>query len=274
MRTAAATSENFSAMPRQTAPGADRDFVHARMTDKLSGRKVFNRADASGVLTSVMVRPNIEALRGGRLRQSIASAARRPAAPNVRSPRWAYLVLLPVLLGLSSCGTTRAVGPGPEMSAADIAARYRLGPGDRFRLTVFNQPNISNEYVVDGGGVVALPLIGPTKGGDQTTRELEQAIAKELTRRGFLNNPSVSVQVVEFRPYYILGEVANPGSYPYTVNLTVRKAVAAARGFTYRANTRRVYIQRAGESTERLYELTPGTAVLPGDTLRIPERLF
>jgi polysaccharide export outer membrane protein len=160
------------------------------------------------------------------------------------------------------------------MQAADVVSQYRLGPGDRIRLTVFNQPNLSNEFSVDGGGFIALPLIGPVNGGDQTARELEQSIGQELMRRGFLKKPSVAVQVVEFRPYYILGEVSNPGSYPYIVNLTVRKAVAAARGFTYRANTRRVYIQRAGENKERLYELAPGTVVLPGDTIRIPERLF
>ena len=186
----------------------------------------------------------------------------------------AQLALLSLTLALVACTSLQSTAPGPEMSAADIAAQYRLGPGDRIRLTVFNQPNLSNEFSVDGGGYIALPLIGPLKAGDQTARELEQAITQELVNRNFLKKPSVAVQIIEFRPYYILGEVGSPGSYPYTLNLTVRKAVAAARGFTYRANTRRVYIQRVGENKEHLYELTPGTAVLPGDTIRIPERLF
>lgn len=160
------------------------------------------------------------------------------------------------------------------MSPSQVAAQYRLGPGDRVRITVFNQANLTNEYILDGGGYVALPLIGPQKAGDQTTRELEHSISQALTTGGFLVNPSVSVQVMEFRPYYILGEISSPGSYPYTLNLTVTKAVATAHGYTYRANTHRVLIQHSGESAERLYELTPATAVLPGDTIRIPERRF
>jgi polysaccharide biosynthesis/export protein len=182
-------------------------------------------------------------------------------------------VVLMLIVGLSACAT-RSAAPGPEIPAAQIVAQYRLGPGDRIRLTVFNQPNLSNEFSVDGSGLVAIPLIGPVQAGDRTPRQLEQQIGQELVQRGFLKSPSVAVQVTEFRPYYILGEVGSPGSYPYTANLTVRKAVAAARGYTYRANTKRVYIQRGGESSEHLYVLTPATAVLPGDTIRIPERLF
>jgi len=119
-----------------------------------------------------------------------------------------------------------------------------------------------------------MPLLGPVKAGERTPRELEQLIASELGKGGYLVSPRVAVQVSQFRPYYILGEVAQPGSYPYIASLTVRKAVAAARGFTYRANTERVFIQRAGEKEEHLYELTPAAAVLPGDTIRIPERRF
>lgn len=186
--------------------------------------------------------------------------------------RTAFVLLL-MTNALSGC-VLHAADPGPELTAAQISAQYRLGSGDRIRLTVFNQPNLSNEFAVDGAGFVALPLIGPIQCGDHTTREIEQQIADKLKNGGFMVNPSVAVQVIEFRPYYILGEVAAPGSYPYSLNLTVRKAVAAAHGFTYRANTKRVYIQRLGENRERLYELRPGTAVLPGDTIRIPERIL
>jgi polysaccharide biosynthesis/export protein len=184
------------------------------------------------------------------------------------------MLLLSLALTLQLCACQSVASPGPEMSAAEIAAKYRLGPGDHIRLTVFNQPSLSTDFTVDGSGYLSLPLIGPQKAEDQTTRQLEQSLAQELVRRGFLVNPSVAIQVIDFRPYYILGEINSPGSYPYILNLTVTKAVAAAKGYTYRANTHRVYIQRSGENLEKLYELTPGTAVLPGDTIRIPERLF
>ena len=183
-------------------------------------------------------------------------------------------LLLTSALSLALCGCQSPARPGPEISLADIANNYRLGPGDHIRLTVFNQPSLSSDFTVDGAGYVSLPLIGPQKAAEKTTTQLQQSVADELVQRNLLVNPSVAIQVLDFRPYYILGEINSPGSYPYIVNLTVTKAVAAAKGFTYRANTHRVYIQRSGENNEVLYELTPGTVVLPGDTIRIPERLF
>jgi protein involved in polysaccharide export with SLBB domain len=182
--------------------------------------------------------------------------------------------LFGIALVVSLCSCRSSAILGPAVSSAEIAAQYRLAPGDKIRLTVFNQPNLSSDYTVDGGGYISLPLVGPMKAGDQTTHQLEQEIAQELVSRGFLVNPNVTIQIPEFRPYYILGEISAPGTYPYVANLTVIKAVAAAHGYTYRANVHRVYIQRSGENSERLYEVTPGTAVLPGDTIRIPERRF
>ena len=159
-------------------------------------------------------------------------------------------------------------------TSTSAPAEYQLGPGDQVRVNVFNQANLSGDFVVDGGGFVALPLVGPVQANGGTQRELEVAIANALTSSNLLVNPNVTVQIIQFRPFYILGEVSSPGAYPFTTGLTVRNAVAAARGFTYRANTRRVYIQHAGERDEHLYELTPSTPVSPGDTIRIPERLF
>jgi polysaccharide export outer membrane protein len=184
----------------------------------------------------------------------------------------AVVVPIVLMLGLTACGMQPV--SAPPRALLDIAGQYRLGPSDQVRITVFNQPNLSGEFAVDGAGLIALPLLGPVEAGNATPRELEQAIADGLTRSGYLVNPSVAVQVSQFRPYYILGEVGAPGAYPYSAGLTVRNAVAAAQGFTYRANTRRVYIQRAGENIERLYDLTPAIAVMPGDTIRIPERFF
>jgi protein involved in polysaccharide export with SLBB domain len=178
------------------------------------------------------------------------------------------------LAGTSGCNSTKYLSAPPTLSESEIAAQYKLGSGDQVRITVFNQTNLSGDYLVDGAGFISLPLIGPIKAGGKTSGDLTKFIAAELVRGGFLVNPSVAVQVSVFRPYYILGEVTQPGSYPYSSSLTVRKAVAAAHGFTYRANTKRVFIQRAGEDDEYLYELTPSLVVLPGDTIRIPERMF
>ena len=184
--------------------------------------------------------------------------------------RLATLIMLPVWL--AGCGGSPVVTL-PEKAAAS-PTEYRIGAGDQLRITIFNQANLSGDFTVDGAGLFPFPLVGLIQAKDQTANEVAHAIAEQLSRGGYLVKPNVAVQVIQFRPYYILGEVTAPGVYPYSVNMTVIKAVAAARGFTYRANTRRVFIQRAGETTERLYELTPAVMIAPGDTLRIPERLF
>lgn len=187
--------------------------------------------------------------------------------------RWVLLAL--IVAALPACSTPPPVAAEPApISPTQFVAQYRLGSGDQIRITVFNQTNLSGDFAVDDSGVIAMPLSGPVQAAGRTMRELEKLVAESLTRKGFLVNPSVAVQVIQYRPYYILGEVTQPGAYPFTAGLTVRNAVAAARGFTYRANTRRVFVQRAGEAEEILYELTPATFVRPGDTIRIPERIF
>ena len=105
-----------------------------------------------------------------------------------------------------------------------------------------------------------------------TLTEFTDALRTALGQ--YLRAPSVSVEVANYRPFFILGEVARPGTYPYAVDLTVLNAVATAGGFTYRANEHRVYIRHACQADERAYALTPSTPVLPGDTIRIGERLF
>lgn len=185
------------------------------------------------------------------------------------------LALLACLL--AACGST---GSGPLQTRDEAPALknqvvkpYTLGTSDRLRITVFGHPENSGEFEVDGSGAISLPLIGQMAATDLTTQELETAIAEKLAA-GFILNPRVSVEVINYRPFYILGEVGRPGEYPYTSGLTVQNAVAAAGGFTYRANKRVVFIKSADGLEEVPYELTAITIVKPGDTLRIGERIF
>ena len=120
---------------------------------------------------------------------------------------------------------------------------------------------------------MAIPLVGQIPAKGLTTVELGHAVEAAL-RDGFLKNPDVSVEVLDYRPFYILGEVNKPGEYPYTNGLTVLNAVATANGFTYRANTHHVFIKRATDPTEHDVELNASTIVLPGDTIRVKERYF
>lgn len=196
--------------------------------------------------------------------------------------------LLPVLLlamsniacatsGSSVAAVDTATGAGialadPSQEQREIS-EYRLGSGDRMRVIVFGEDTLSGEYTVDGSGAVSLPLIGEVRAGGLTLREFQRAVEASL-REGYLNDPRVSAEVMNFRPFYIMGEVREPGEYPFTSGLTVVNAVATAGGFSYRANTRRVFIKRAGAATEVEYPLTVNTPVQPGDTIRVAERFF
>ena len=153
------------------------------------------------------------------------------------------------------------------------APAYVLGNGDRLRVTVFGHPDLSGEFDVDGTGSISLPLVGQVEALGLTTPELEAKIVDTLDG-DYILNPRVSAEVINYRPYYILGEVGSAGEYPYTSGLTVLNAVAAAGGFTYRANKKIVYIKSVDSSEEKTFKLDTNTAVKPGDTIRIGERIF
>ncbi len=193
-------------------------------------------------------------------------------------------ICLALIVGLAACGggdfsnfRDSDLGTDGEHSEIGLgtaaSTEYELGAGDQLRLIVFGEEDLSGEFLVDGSGYVSLPLIGEVQAENHTVREFQQAVEEEL-RGGFLNEPRVSAEVLNFRPFYIMGEVETPGEYPYTDGLTVLKAVATAEGFTFRANTRRVFIKRAGEEGEIEAPLTTETQVFPGDTVRIVERFF
>jgi protein involved in polysaccharide export with SLBB domain len=157
--------------------------------------------------------------------------------------------------------------------APQTVSDYRLASADKVRIAVFGEDALSGEFVVNAEGKVALPLIGEVKAAGLTVAQLQDAITQALGQ-GYLNQPRVTAQVLTYRPIYILGEVNRPGEYPYVPDLTALNAVATAQGFTYRANTRRIFVRRAGSQVEEPLPLTADTRVSPGDTLRIGERYF
>jgi protein involved in polysaccharide export with SLBB domain len=186
----------------------------------------------------------------------------------------AILAAFAVMLG--ACGSTGSAGARETAEPAaqkQTATAYTLGSSDRLRVTVFGHQDLSGEFEVDGTGSISLPLIGQKKAEGLSTAMLEKSITETLAS-GYILDPRVSVEVINYRPFYILGEVGKPGEYPFTSGLTVQNAVAAAGGFTYRANKQIVYIKSIDSPAEVKYDLTPGTVVKPGDTLRIGERIF
>jgi len=183
------------------------------------------------------------------------------------------LLFLSLGLLLTGCETTAMTDGNSDLRETREVAEYVLGPGDKIRVIVFAEDNLSGEFVVDGAGSISMPLIGEVRANGKSIRELQRSVETSLLQ-GYLNDPKVSAEVLNFRPYYILGEVEESGEYPFSTGLTVVNAVATAGGFTYRANTRAVYIKRAGDSKEVQYILTTTTPVQPGDTIRIIERRF
>src|SRR5262245_35909342 len=165
---------------------------------------------------------------------------------------------------LGACATT-AAAPG-----ASESVEYRLGPAAQLRVTRYNQPDLTGLFVGGAQGAIAYPLVGSIQAGGRSVDEFTAALRRALSV--YMRQPNVSVEVANYRPFFILGEVQRPGTYPYQVDITVMNAVATAGGFTYRANRGRVYIRHASEPEEHAYNLTASTPVLPGDTIRIGER--
>jgi protein involved in polysaccharide export with SLBB domain len=181
----------------------------------------------------------------------------------------AFLLLF---LGVSACSM-----PGEEMvrerPIEETGNAYQLNTGDKLRVTVFGQADLSGDFTVDAGGNVSLPMIQPVPARGRTAAELQTALAAELGRT-LLRNPNVSIQIMEFRPFFILGEVQRAGQYPYVNGMTVQSAVAIAGGFTYRANDDIVRITRKqGESLLEM-DVKISTLVQPGDTILVKERYF
>lgn len=180
------------------------------------------------------------------------------------------LILKIIFSIFALCATNAAVAQTPAVSEG---YQYKLGSGDKVRIIVFGEDNLGGEFVVSGEGTVSLPLIGDQAVQGLTAVQVQNKIQTALSD-GYMKEPRVNVEVLTFRPFYILGEVSNPGEYPYSNGLTVMNAVARASGFTYRADKRKVYIKHANTSEEVEVPLTTGTVVAPGDTIRIGERYF
>jgi protein involved in polysaccharide export with SLBB domain len=169
--------------------------------------------------------------------------------------------------------TTYASAQSQRGSHALSTGSYVLGPNDRLRVKVYGEPDITGEYEVDASGQISVPLAGRLKAAGMTTKQLEREITSSLSK-DIVRDPRVNVEIVAYRPYYILGEVKKSGEYPYRLGLTVMDAVASAGGFTYRANENKVYLRRSGSPAEEIYPLDAPILVFPGDNIRIPERYF
>lgn len=183
------------------------------------------------------------------------------------------LICAVLLFGCAAAGSDLISSGARFSESANPAEDYKLGVGDRLKVVVFEEPSLSGEFVVGATGTISFALIGDVKVLGLSSTQVEDSLETSFSQ-GYLREPRVAVEVVGYRPFFILGEVNAPGQYPYLNGLTVMNAVATAQGFSPRAQRKQVFIRRAGEAQELLYSLTPALRAYPGDTIRIGERYF
>jgi polysaccharide biosynthesis/export protein len=187
----------------------------------------------------------------------------------------------PVLAGsrgllMASPAVPIAVLPVSAVAYAPASAEkppYTLDSGDRLRIVVFGQDGLSNSYVVDASGYIAMPLIGSVLARGATTDQLSARVADKL-RQGFVKEPHVAVEIEAYRPFFILGEVAQPGQYPYVADMTVETAVAIAGGFGPRAFRKTVTVTRLINGQRVRFTVPASYPLQPGDTVNVQERWF
>ncbi|MEP9389276.1 polysaccharide biosynthesis/export family protein [Mesorhizobium sp. KR9-304] len=173
-------------------------------------------------------------------------------------------------LVLSGCSGYR---PAPAAFHEMLDQPYRLGAGDRIRVTVFEQAELTNTYSVDQSGYFAFPLVGAVPARGHTAQQIEATLAAKL-REGYLRDPDVSVEIDRYRPIFVMGEVGAAGQYSYVPGLTVQKAIAIAGGFTPRANQGSADITRDINGKVITGRVRTSDPLLPGDTIYVRERLF
>ena len=181
-----------------------------------------------------------------------------------------------LLFGLLLAGCYRDFGPvvaEPQPLPPPLTATH-IQVGDRLTVTVYDEPNVSGVYDVTPSGVVNLPLIGAVTAAGKTTAELQREIAERYSAGKFLQEPKVTIAVVEYRPIYIFGEVAKVGPVPYKPGLNLLTAITEAGGLTYRGSRDKVYLQRSGEQVWNEYPQLSSVTIMPGDLIRIPERYY
>jgi polysaccharide export outer membrane protein len=161
----------------------------------------------------------------------------------------------------------------PVVPVSSTELPYRLDSGDKLRVVVFGQEGLTNTYAVDANGSITMPLIGAVQARGSTAAALAQAISAKL-RKGYIREPHVAVEIETYRPFFILGEVTNPGQYSYVANMTVETAVAIAGGFSPRAYKGEVKLTRSVDGVLTRGPVALPFPVQPGDTITVAERWF
>jgi protein involved in polysaccharide export with SLBB domain len=193
-----------------------------------------------------------------------------------------YFLMAVALAGCSASGSSliRNTNGDEALSSYDSQtplrgskSPYVVGPGDRLRIKVYDDTNLTGEYEVNSSGFISLPLVGQIRVAGQTTNQLERTIAARMKGK-VAPDPKINIEIASYAPFYIYGEVKKAGVYPFQPGLTVADAIATAGGLTYRASENTIYLQRAGSPSQRTVTLDVPTQIFPGDNIRVAERMF
>lgn len=185
-----------------------------------------------------------------------------------------FLTTISVLLAatmLSGCGDKVPLADASSLAKAPV---YTLGVGDELRVTVYGEDRLSGQFTVSSEGTISFPLLGSVQAEGMTVDQLRRAITAQLVSNGLVNNPVLSAQVTQTRPFFIRGEVGRPGRYPTGERMSLLQAITLAGDYTYRANRKYVYLRRAGTEGEIKLLASSDFAVQPGDIIRVGEDYF
>ncbi len=199
-----------------------------------------------------------------------------------------FIILAATVMALAACASEPSRSPSGTATPGSVAsssastsvqpqrtlAAYKIGSGDRVRIDVFNEPDLSFETAADANGTINYPLLGRLRVQGLTAKDLEQVITEGLSKGQFLVKPDVRVSIVTLRPIYVIGQVKRAGSYPYVEGINVEKALALAGGMTELASTRQIYILREDNQTFSREKADLSTQVFPGDTVIIEQGWF
>lgn len=162
----------------------------------------------------------------------------------------------------------------PGGSLIGTGKDYVLGIGDKLKITIFGEPDLSGSFEISSVGTISMPLIGEVQAAQRTVSQIQTDITHKLAS-GYMRNPHVSLEVLNYRPFFIIGEVMKPGSYNYVNGMTVINAIALAGGYTYRADKDGATIKHAnGNQATKELPASEYTTVQPGDVINVPERFF
>ncbi len=199
---------------------------------------------------------------------------RRARIPGfVRHLAAAAAVTLAVAASIGEARADQTAQPASFQPPTSIAETYKLGTGDKLRVIVYGEDDLGGTFDVDGTGFISLPLIGQVKVSGLSANDVERAITAKFSD-GYLKEPRVNVEVTQYRPFYVLGEVNRPGSYPYVDGMSVQNAVADAGGYTQKAIESGFYVRHAGETNETYVASDSPAAIYPGDVIRIDSSVF